>query len=227
MFGGVMSTPWQIVILDALEALDQKEEQHGLYGIRRAHSSSGRLPKLAHLLSSPGKTDILRCNGFRAIQSRFASGDLWFSTKTGECVVIQVLDYATTKVRHYGSTYRVDEHHTKKVKEPDWELESLVPKLSTKQRIDSTRGILLVVHFRQEKEVKTLLGRSADQDFLGRYQVSHYGRGWQDRYGRDFSTAIHLWTSLKKAAEPSASPNGGLATQLGNSGVAEGRPSVS
>ncbi len=58
-----MNTPWQIVILDALEALDQKEGPHGLYGIRQAHSSSGRLPKLAHLLGSPGKLIIMAEDG--------------------------------------------------------------------------------------------------------------------------------------------------------------------
>src|SRR5438132_5936 len=49
------------------------------------------------------------------------------STGSGECFVLQVLDYATTKVRHYGSAYRLDEHHSKEASEPDWELERLVP----------------------------------------------------------------------------------------------------
>jgi hypothetical protein len=204
-----MKTPWQIAILDALEALDRKEEPHGLYGVRQAYSTGGRLPKLAHLLSSPGRTDILRCNGFRSTQSRFASHDIWFSTEDGDNIVLQLLDYATTKVRHYGSSYRVDERHTKKPKEPDWELESLVPKLSTKQRTCSIRGILLIVHYRQEKELVGRLGRSADADFLGRYQVSHVSRCWQDRYRRDFSTAIHLWSAQKRACVTMLSPGMG------------------
>ena len=222
-----MSPCWQILILDALEALDQQEEPHGLYGIRQAHSSKGRLPKLAHLLSSPGKADILRCNGLRGTQSRFGSSDLRFSTGSGECVVLEVLDYATTKVRHYGSAYRLDEYHTKPTTEPDWELESLVPKLSTKKRSNSTRGILLLTHFRHEKALNCLLGRSTDPDFLGRYQVAHFKREWQDRYGRDFRTAMHLWTSPVTGVQDGARPNGGPATQSGNSGVTEGPPSVS
>ena len=222
-----MSTFWQILILDALEALDRREEPHGLYGIRQAHSSKGRLPKLAHLFSSPGKTDILRCNGLRGIQTRFGASDIWFTTGSGECVVLQVLDYATTKVRHYGSAYRLDEHHSKEASEPDWELERLVPKLSTRKHNDSTRGILLLTHFRHEKELESLLGRSTDPDFLGRYQIAHFRREWQDRYGRDFRTATHLWTSLVAPVEPGASPNGGLATPVGNSGLTERSPSVS
>ena len=222
-----MGTCWQVVILDALAALDEKEGPHGLYGIRKAHSTGKRLPKIAHLLSSPGSTDILRCNGFCAVQSRLDSGHLRFTTRTGERVVLQVLDHATTKVRHYGSSYRVDEGHTKKPKEPDWELERLIPKLSTKQRLDSTCGILLVAHFRQEKEIKTLLGRSADQKFLRRYQISHFGREWRDRYGRDFCTAIPLWTSMQATAEPCASPNDGPVMRPDSLGVGEGPPSVS
>ncbi|HUR46627.1 MAG TPA: hypothetical protein VMZ27_12180 [Candidatus Saccharimonadales bacterium] len=172
-----MSTPWQNVIIDALQVLDQKEVQHGLYGIRQAHSAGRRLPKLAHLLSSPGRTDISHSNGFQVSQSRFGSDDIRFTTTDGESVVLEVLDYATTKVRHYGSSYRADARYGKDVVEPDWELESLVPKLSTNQRDNSTRGILLVAHFRQQKEVKVMLGRSTDQDFLDRYQVDHNERG--------------------------------------------------
>ena len=199
-----MSTCWQILILNALEVLDRAEAPHGLYGMRQAHSIKGRLPKLAHLLSSPGKTNILRCSGLQGIQSRFGSDDVRFSAEGGECVSLQVLDCATTKVRHYGSVYRLDEQRTKEPKEPEWELERLVPKLSSKSRGSYTRGILLVAHYASRKELQSFLGRSAGPDFLSRYQLAHFSREWADRYERGFRTAINLWTPEARSVEPPA-----------------------
>src|SRR6266446_6140063 len=103
-----MNQPWPTSMLDALEALDGQEKPHGLYGIRQAHSQKGRLPTLAHLLSSFGKASKFRPAGVRGIRNRFGSDAIGFCTEAGECVALQVLDYATTKVRHYGSVYRLD-----------------------------------------------------------------------------------------------------------------------
>jgi hypothetical protein len=188
-----MSTYWPIQILDALEALDREEVPHGLYGLRQAYASKRRIPTLAHLFSSTGKASILARNGFEGIQTRSTSADIYFSTGGGESVGLHVLEYATTKVRHYGSTYRLDKHYAKKSKDPNWELESLVPKLS-KNRI-STRGILLLAHFQNNEQLEKVLGRSTEPDFLSRYHVTHTVREWQDRFGRDFRTAVHLWSS--------------------------------
>jgi len=41
------------------------------------------------------------------------------------------------------------------------------------------------------------------------------------------TSELRLPLSIWKEAEPSAAPNGGPATQLGNSGVTDGPPSVS
>ena len=190
----MMKLCWQKALLDGLEALDRQESPHGVYVMRQAHSSKGRLPSLAHLLSSSGQTNVLRPCGLQGIQSRFGSNDLRFSAEGGECVSLQVLDWATTKVRHYGSTYRLDEHHGKKSKTPDWELESLVPKLSSSSRGVLTMGILVVAHCASAKDLQSLLGRCASPEFLKRYEVAHFSRDWEDRYGRDFQTAFHLWT---------------------------------
>ena len=189
-----MKLCWQKPLLDGLEALDRQEGPHGVYGIRQAYSAKERLPSLAHLFSSSGQTNVLRPIGLQGIQSRFGSDDLRFSAEGGECVSLQVLDWATTKVRHYGSTYRMDGHHGKEPRTPDWELESLVPRLSSRSRGVLTMGILLVAHYASAKELQSLLGRSARPEFLKRYEVAHFSRGWGDRYGRDFQTAVHLWT---------------------------------
>ena len=190
----MMKLCWQQALLDGLEALDHRESPHGIYGMRQAHSAKGRLPSLAHLLSSSSQTNVLRPSGLLGIQSRFGSDDLRFSAEGGEYVSLQVLDWATTKVRHYGSTYRLDEHYGKKSRTPDWELESLVPKLSSSSRGVLTMGILVVAHYASAKELQSLLGRGASPGFLSRYELAHFSRDWEDRYGRGFETAVHLWT---------------------------------
>jgi hypothetical protein len=191
---------WQKQILDALEDLDRAEGPHGLYGMRQAHAKNGRLPKFAHLLST-GKTGILKPNDFQSIQSRFRSDDLWFYTGN-EHVVLTVRDFATTKVRQFGSEFRVDDHEQKSVADSGLDLETSVPKLSKNRAKGSAYGILLIAHYRQLKEIETLLGRSTDPDFLARYQVCHFTRNWIDRYDRKFQTALHLWSSLPQRAEP-------------------------
>ena len=195
-----MSSCWQILLLDALEMLDGEEEPHGLYGMRQAHtrSAKGKLPKLANLLSCPGERNILRRSGFRNVRSWFGS-DLRFTTESGECVVLKVLDHATTKVRHYGSAYRLDEHYRKQASEVEWDLESVLPKISTRDRID---GILLFFHYHRRKELQHLFGQSADPDFLSRYRLAIFSREWEDRYGRGFKTAIHLWAPQETNVQP-------------------------
>ena len=98
-----MKTCWQKLLLDGLEALDRQESSHGVYGMRQVYSAKGRLPSLAHLLSSSGQTNVLR-----------------------------------------------------------------------------------------PSELQSLLGRSANPQFLNRYGVAHFSRNWEDRYDRGFQTAIHL-----------------------------------
>jgi hypothetical protein len=191
---------WQKQILDALESLDRAEGPHGLYGIRQAHAVNGRLPKFAHLLSA-GKTSIFKSNDFQFTQSRFRSDDLWFYTGN-EHVVLTVRDFATTKVRQFGSEFRVDDHERKSAADFGLDFETSVPKLSKNRSKDSTYGILLIAHYRQLKEIEAVLGRSTDPEFLARYQVCHFTRNWIDRYDRKFQTALHLWSCVPERAEP-------------------------
>ncbi len=191
-----MKSGWQKVVLDGLEALDGQESPHGLYGLREAYSVEGRRPSLAHLLGASGKTSVLRHAGFQDLHSRFGSEKLRFRTEDGDGVALQVLDYATTKVRQYGSAYRLDTHHGKLPTPPDWDLESLVPKLP--DGTPGTRGILLVAHFASGKELPDLLGRSTSPEFLSRHGVAHFSRGWEDRHGRGFLTAVLLWNSASR-----------------------------
>ncbi len=89
----------------------------------------------------------------------------WSQTRS-----LQNLENNDRRTNIHASTRRVTNHITEFFSgmiSNRWQM----PKLPTKQRIDSTRGILLVAHFRHEKEVKTLLGRSAEQNFLDRHHV--------------------------------------------------------
>ena len=184
-----------MLLLDCLESLDRQESPHGIYGIRQAYSTNGRLPTLAHLFSSAGSTNILRPCGLKGNQSRYDSDDLRFGLETGECISLQVLDYATTKVRLFGSTYRLDDHQAKKSEQPKWDLESKVPKLSGSSQGALTMGILLLIHYASGSEIMSVLGRSTSLEFLSRYQIAHFNHVWEDRYKRGFQTAIHLWTA--------------------------------
>jgi hypothetical protein len=221
-----MKPCWQNRLLDSLEALDLQERPHGLYGLRQAYAVQGRLPTLAHLFGSKGKTNVLRRSGLEGIQSRFGSHDLWFNAEDGEGIILRVLDWATTKVRHYGSAYRLDEHHGKPPRTPDWDLESLVPKLSSRGPGDYRHGILLVAHYASGKELQKVLGRGDSPDFLSRYKVAHFARGWEDRYGRGFRTAVRLWTSEATNLDFGPSRKDGSITLPGDQGIVQGPPSV-
>jgi hypothetical protein len=203
-----MNAPWRIVILDALDALDRREAPHGLYGMRQAHSLNGRLPSLAHLLSARGNTDILRRNGYRTTVAPVDHRHLSFRTVEGERVSLGVIDYATIKVRKYGSSYRVDEGYTKKKpKKPEWELESCLSEFFTCEGCPFSHALLFVAHFRDPKEYRSLLGRSTEPEFLDRHELIHLARHWKDRYDRGFETAIHLWSSVPKYIEQVGAAN--------------------
>jgi len=210
-----MSTSWQTLLLDALDALDLEEAPHGLYGILQAHAANGKLPTLAYLLASPtGKLAVLRRAGLRSYHRRLHSDDLGFAVEGVGEVALRVLDYATTKVRHYGSAYRLDTHHAKETRAPDWELESLLPKLRNLHPKD-VHGVLLVAHFAASNEIAPVLGRSTDPVFLNRYRLAHLAREWEDRQGRVFQTAVHLWHRIARG-EQGAAPQGDPASSGGS-----------
>jgi hypothetical protein len=187
-----MNRSWPTHLLDQLELLDTKEAPHGLYGIRRAYVPEGRLPSAAHVLGAPGKADLLRKCGFSGRSSDQWSDTLSFSTGA-ERVSLQILDYATTKIRHFGSAFRLDKRHTKQSTEPRWDLETLVPRLSKQSCSRETCALLLIGHYVTPREIEGVLGKTIQPAFLDRYSLEHHTRAWDDWYGRGFRTALHLW----------------------------------
>jgi hypothetical protein len=185
-----MNQTWPTRLLDQLEVVDTREAPHGLYGIRRAYAPEGPLPSAAHVLGSPKKVGLPAKCGFSAGFNKPRS-DTFSFTAGSEAVSLQVLDYATTKIRHYGSAFRLDKRHVKESREPAWDLETLVPKLA-RDRF-ATHSILLIAHYVSRREIEDVLGKSTDPAFLKRYILAHYSREWDDRYARGFRTALHLW----------------------------------
>jgi hypothetical protein len=195
-------------LLDQLELVDTQEAPHGLYGIRRAYAPEGKLPSAAHVLAAPGKVGLVTKCGFSGPFSRPGSETLSF-TSGGEPVSLQILDYATTKVRHYGSAFRLDKRHTKHPREPAWDLDTRVPKLCSDRY--ATHAILLIAHYISTTEIEGVLGKTTDPVFLDRYAVAHYSREWDDRYARGFRTALHLWAPRINDDEVGAKPHDGPA----------------
>jgi hypothetical protein len=185
-----MKPPWPVRLLDQLEIIDGSEAPHGLYGIRRAYAPEGSLPTMAQVLGSPGKVGLREKCGFGGRVAGRDRETLSFGAD-GDYVSLRILDYATTKVRHFGSAFRVDRNPGKASKEPAWDLASLVPKLRSDRF--ATHALLLVAHTAAVKEIEAVLGKCTDPVFVDRYTLEHHQREWDDRYGRGFRTALHLW----------------------------------
>lgn len=203
-----MSQTWPIRFLDQLELVDTQEAPHGLYGIRQAYAPEGRLPSTAHVLGAPRMVGLLQKCGFSGGYTKPGSDELSF-TVDGEEVSLQILDYATTKVRHFGSAFRLDKHPGRQPREPRWELETLVPKLRRDRY--ATHAILLIAHYVSTREIEGVLGKTANPMFLDRYQLAHHLREWDDRYARGFRTALHLWVPRADDAGPDPASNEGSA----------------
>src|SRR6266487_5887449 len=140
-FGRPMNQTWPMRLLDQLELVDTQEGPHGLYGIRRAYAPEGPLPSAAHVLASSSKVGLLAKCGLSGRSPGHGSDAISFTSGV-ERVSLQVLDYATTKVRHFGSAFRLDKRHVKQPREPAWDLDTLVPKLCSDRY--ATHGILLI-----------------------------------------------------------------------------------
>jgi hypothetical protein len=203
-----MSQSWPARFLDYLEIVDTQEAPHGLYGMLRAYAPEGRLPTLAEVLAAPGKIDLLKKCGFsnpsahRRYRSPFSDRRkevLGFSVGA-ERVSLDILNYATTKVRHYGSAFRLDKRHLKQPKEPGWDLESLVPKLGRSR--GETDAILLIAHYASMRELEGVLGKTVEHPFLDRYGLAHYARDRDDPYERGFRTSLQLWVPRIDGADP-------------------------
>src|ERR1051326_5821863 len=174
-----VSRSWPTQILDQLERIDAREAPHGLYGFRNAYASEGRLPTAAHVLGSPRMADLLGKCSF-AKRSFYQSSETLIFAAGVERVSLQILDFATTKVRHFGSVFRLDKRHTKRSNEPRWDLETLVARLSRPRWSNETASLVLIAHYVSPKEIEVVLGKTIQPAFLERYELAHHTREWDD-----------------------------------------------
>lgn len=190
-----MNPHWADKFLNHLLALDLREAPHGLYGIRRAYARDGRLPTLAHVLGSKKKSGFIHAYYPEYVRQWQLSDDLVFLD--GLCVVaLNISDRATTKVREFGSAYRLDSHNSKDLKESEWNLERLVLRSVGKTSDLSEKARLLVLHTASKKEVAPLLGRCGDAEFLAKYGIERRWIDWEDHFGRKIHTSLSLWVPI-------------------------------
>jgi hypothetical protein len=179
-------------LLELVRAFDVREAPHGLYGVLPEYVNGGRMPSLAHVLALP-RAKVLREIGGNC-HSRLRDTRVRIHVE-GAWVSLTVLDHATTKVRRFGSAYRLDAHDGKPPLAPPWRLDSLVPKLG--KGIGSwgyrRQALLVVMHAETEREIHTFAGRVAEPAFLDRYGVAMTRDLWSDRYDRGFFTGVYLW----------------------------------
>jgi hypothetical protein len=185
--------------MNQLLDLDARESPHGLYGIREAHKypEKRRLPTFAEVISNKDEEQDFVCRlGYGSMGGDPRSNQLGFDAGAEGKVHLQILQHASTKVRHFGTGYQLDRHHGKKFVVPEWDLEQLVPGLRKSLRESrwfDSMALLLIAHTKTPREMRETLRRSTESDFLKRYGIHLLKTEWQDRYGRGFHTTLCLW----------------------------------
>lgn len=185
---------WQEELLAAITDIDREQAPHGLYGMRHELSDDDRPIPFAKLFGG----QIIKPNIPERLGSRTerAKWDMFtFSLSEDETVCIFVDTVATTKVRKFGKTYKVDRHHGKKPAKRDDE-----PHVSKKalarlgKSLFDIAAYLLVAHVNDEDEFLILLGEMAEPQFCERHGLSFHRREWADIHGRDLLSGLFLWS---------------------------------
>jgi hypothetical protein len=202
-----MATPWQTRLLDELERIDEEEAPHGLYGIRDAHRQVNRLPTYAQLFSSTRTLNLAHRCGFGNGNTSW-DDRMRFAVPGMVGVWLEFRDYATTKVQKFGSKDRLDKMEHRDGANCLQDLENSIPKLYRSVRLGRRHGacsygLLLVAHSPDERGLGRLLGGTIEERFLIRYGLRNWFRQWPDRHGRDFTTALSLWSASTPHANTS------------------------
>lgn len=196
-----MSLLWPEALIEEIKLFDEHEAPHGLYGVQAAYASNENWPTFAHVFASRNP------NVFRTFASRWtvSAQDTVRLEIHDAFTYIRIVDFASTKIRKFGSTYRRDSSFTKKTRRSQARLDKMIPNLrKSTNRCLSTHALLLIAHAPTELEIVTHVGKAAEQDFIARYDIELTSETWPDLYGRDFFTGVYLWIVTNEKAEQHA-----------------------
>ncbi len=203
-----MDRHWANATIEELRALDREEAPHGLYGLREAYQTKTWLPKLSAVLNEP-RVQFARRLGGASPPTRF-HGDALSLELPGQSVELKLRDYADTKVRKFGSAYRLD--NASRVHHESPSLPRELPKLAKRARearkpssIARSFGYLLIGYFRRERDGVELCHQATSPAFLERYGLAYIAESWPDIHGRDFQVMMSLWHVDQPPAHSQAS----------------------
>jgi hypothetical protein len=191
-----MSSHWSDSLVDELKRIDAEQAPHGLYGLRDSRRASDRLPKLLHILEAP-PIRLFRRLGVAQHTGRPSADYMSFGVAGGNTVLVDLVDYADTKVRQFGDSFRLDKH-TSIGGRPLPDLRTRLPRLG-KRVLENhgnatfSFGILLIAHFSKERDLRSYLEPFVSPEFLLKHGLRLSGDSWLDVHGRGFFTSIHLW----------------------------------
>lgn len=189
---------WQQEFLAEFRKIDEEQAPHGLYGLRQfLGGGEAVLPLMQTYAGKNAATHVPKRLGWQVYP--YPEG---FSLLIpGETRIdLKLRDYASTKVRQYGSRYVLDRVHGKKEEENGELLESLLPKMARAGRasiddpVKCFCGLLMIAHAPSPKRLEALLGKATDESFLSRHELKFFQSYWDDRYSRGISSAVWLWT---------------------------------
>ena len=198
-----MKRHWSFALVEELKAIDAEEGPHGLYGLRESRRTGDRLPKLIPILEAPPIRLIRRIGAAQHTGSPSATY-ISFGVDHQRTVLVDLEDYADTKVRKFGSTYRLDKQSDVPARNtPDFG--TLLPRLA--KRVSENHGnmtfsfgLLFIGHFAKQKDLHSFLDPFTGDEYLLRYGLGQAGDSWSDAHGRDFFTAIRIWYVEQKPA---------------------------
>jgi hypothetical protein len=202
-----MRAHWAEIFLGRIRSLDQSESPHGLYGIRRAYNPNGPLPTLAHVLASDKKAGFFsnhydtsgRQNPLWNTVTFVAEND--GAIQTSIVVSLTIDDFATTKVRKFGASHRIDPRNRKEsLERPN--IGRLVRKavqLKDRFPVKCMNALFFLLHTATEAEAAQIFGRYGEALFLARYGIERHSLRWNDELGRDFVTTATIWSPNAEA----------------------------
>ncbi|QYY36441.1 hypothetical protein [Ruficoccus sp. ZRK36] len=184
---------WPATLFSGLRKLDKQEAPHGLYGLRKKHSWPNRLIPLYQLYGGKiPEADLGKQCGWEVHWK--TTDRIIFRLESDEYLDLHLHTQASTKVRCFGDTFRLDKQHDKEPIDLAKRVLKLAPKLHTESNLYRPyQGLLIIAHAPGERDFEKHYQNPLNPDFLNRYHLSHHRTVWKDMHGRNFFTGLFLW----------------------------------